>query len=83
LIVFSIYYFYLSRSYFKISLWKLSLKPLFASLIVGGSVWKFNTLPLGLLLLLIFGLYPFLLFCFKVFDREERDLVYRLIGIAR
>ncbi len=83
LIVFSIYYFYLSRSYFKISLWKLSLKPLFASLIVGGSVWKFNTLPLGLLLLLIFGLYPFLLFCFKVFDRKERDLVYTLIGITR
>jgi len=83
LIIFIVYYFYLCRSYLKTSIWILSLKPLFASLIVGGSVWKFNTLPLGLLLLLIFGLYPFLLFCFKVFDREERDLVYRLIGITR
>ena len=78
LMVFSIYYFYLHRSYFKISIWKLSLKPLFASLIVGALVWKFNTLPLILLLFLVSGLYLFLLFCFKVFDSEERDLVYRL-----
>jgi len=78
LMVFSIYYFYLHRSYFKISVWKLSLKPLFASLIVGALVWKFNTLPLILLLFFVSGLYLFLLFCFKVFDSEERDLVYRL-----
>jgi len=83
LIVFSIYYFYLCRSYFNFSIWKSSLKPLLASLIVGGSVWKFNTLPLGLLLLLIFGLYPFLLFCFRTFDDEERGLVYRLIKVTR
>jgi len=50
---------------------------------VDGLVWKFNALPLGLLLLLIFGLYPFSLFCFKVFDSEERDLVWRLIRITR
>ena len=80
LMVFSIYYFYLYRTYFRVSIWKLSLKPLFASLIVGGLVWKFNTLSLSLLLLLIFGLYAFLLFCFKTFDNQERDLVY---GLAR
>ena len=83
LMVFGIYYFYLHRSYFKTPIWKLSLKPLFASLIVGGLVWKFNTLPLSLLSLLIFGLYPFLLFCFKTFDHEERDLVYRLAGAIK
>lgn len=83
LMVFSIYYFYLHRSYFKISIWKLSLKPLFASLIVGALVWKFNTLPLILLLFLVSGLYLFLLFCFKVFDSEERDLVYRLVGAIK
>jgi len=80
LMVFGIYYFYLCRSYFKTSIWKLSLKPLFASLIVGGLVWKFNTLPLILLLFLVLGLYLFSLFCFKVFDSEERDLIY---GLAR
>ena len=83
LMVFGIYYFYLHRSYFKISVWKLSLKPLFASLIVGALVWKFNTLPLILLLFLVSGLYLFLLFCFKVFDSEERDLVYRLAGAIK
>jgi len=83
LMVFGIYYFYLHRSYFKVSIWKLSLKPLFASLIVGALVWKFNTLPLILLLFLVSGLYLFLLFCFKVFDSEERDLVYRLAGAIK
>ena len=83
LIIFIVYYFYLCRSYLKTSIWKLSLKPLFASLIVGGLLWKFNGLPLFLLVFLILGLYLFLLFSFKVFDREERDLVYRLIGITR
>ena len=81
--VFGIYYFYLSRSYFETSIWKLSLKPLLTSLIVGGLVWKFNVLPLFLSVLLILGLYLFLLFCFKVFDHEERDLVYGLIKITR
>ena len=79
LMVFITYYFYLYRSYLKISIWKLSLKPLFASLIVGGLVWRFNTLPLILLLFLILGLYFFSLFCFKVFDSEERNLVFGLI----
>ena len=83
LIVFSVYYLYLSRSYFKVSIWKLSLRPLLASLIVGVLVWKFNELHLALLLLLIFGLYPLLLFCFRTFDEEERDLVYRLVKITR
>jgi len=83
LIIFIVYYFYLCRSYLKTSIWKLSLKPLFASLIVGALVWKFNALPLFLLAFPILGLYLFLLFCFKVFDHEERDLVYRLIGITR
>ena len=83
LIVFIVYYFYLCRSYFKTSIWKLSLKPLFASLIVGGLVWKFNALPLFLLVFLIFCLYFFLLFCLKVFDHGERDLVYRLIRVVR
>jgi len=83
LIVFGAYYFYFRRSYFQVSIWKSSLKPLFASLIVGSLVWKFNALPLSLLLLLIFSLYPFLLFCFRTFDRQERDLVYRLIKITR
>lgn len=78
LIVFSIYYSYLSRSYFEMSIWKLSLKPLLASLIVGVLVWKFDTLPLILLLSGAFGLYLLLLFCFKVFDKEEWDLVYGL-----
>ena len=78
LMVFIIYYFYLYRSYLKIPICKLGLKPLFASLIVGGLVWKFNTLPLILLLFLVLGLYFFTLFCFKVFDSEERDLVYEL-----
>jgi len=80
LMVFSIYCFNLYRSYLKISIWKLSLKPLFASLIVGGLVWKFNTLPLSLLLFLVLGLYLFLLFCLRVFDSEERNFVY---GLAR
>jgi len=78
LIVFSIYYFYLSRSYFEISIWKLSLKPLLASFIVGVLVWKFDTLPLILLLSGALGLYLLLLFCFKVFDNEEWNLIYGL-----
>ncbi len=78
LIVFSIYYFYLSRSYFEISIWKLSLKPLLASFIVGVLVWKFDTFPLILLLSGALGLYLLLLFCFKVFDKEEWNLVYGL-----
>jgi len=77
--VFSIYCFYLHRSYFKISIWKLSLKPFFASLLIGVLIWKFNTLPLVLLLFLIPGLYLFLLFCFKVFDSEEWGLIYGLV----
>ncbi len=80
LMVFGIYCFYLYRSSFKISIWKSSLKPLFASLIVGGLVWKFNSLPLILLLFLGLALYLFLLFCFKVFDSEEINLV---CGLAR
>ena len=80
LMVFSIYCFYLYRSSFKISIWKSSLKPLFASLIVGGLVWKFNSLPLILLLFFGLGLYLFLLFCFKVFDSQEVNLV---CGLAR
>jgi len=80
LMVFSIYYFYLHRSYFKISIWKLSLKPFFASLIVGGVVWRFNNLSLITLLFIILGLYLFSLFCFKTFDSKERDLIY---GLAR
>jgi len=78
LVVFSIYYFYLSRSYFEISIWKLSLKPLLASFIVGVLVWKFDTLPLILLLSGALGLYLLLLFCFKVFDNEEWNLIYGL-----
>ena len=78
LVVFSIYYFYLSRSYFEISIWKLSLKPLLASFIVGVLVWKFDTLPLILLLSGALGLYLLLLFCFKVFDNEECNLIYGL-----
>ena len=80
LMVFSIYCFYLYRSYFKISIWKLSLKPFLASLLIGALIWKFNTLPLILLLFLALSLYLFLLFCFKVFDSEERNLV---IGLVR
>lgn len=80
LMVFSIYCFYLYRSSFKISIWKSSLKPLFASLIVGGLIWKFNSLPLILLLFLGLALYLFSLFCFRVFDSEERNLV---CGLAR
>lgn len=80
LMVFVIYCFYLYRSYFKISIWKLSLKPFFASLLIGVLIWKFNTLPLVLLLFLVLSLYLLLLFCLKVFDSEERDLVY---GLAR
>lgn len=78
LMIFSIYCFYLYRSSFKISIWKSSLKPLFASLIVGGLVWKFNSLPLILLLFLGLALYLFLLICFKVFDSEEINLVREL-----
>ncbi len=78
LIVFSIYYFYLSRSYFEISIWKLGLKPLLASLAVGVLVWKFDTLPLILLLSGALGLYLLLLFCFKVFDKEEWNFIYGL-----
>lgn len=83
LVIFGIYYFYLCRSYFKISIWKLSLKPLFASLIIGGLVWRFNALPLILLLFIGLGLYLFLLFCFKVFDDEERNLVFALARIIK
>ncbi len=78
LIVFSIYYFYLSRSYFEVSIWRLSLKPFLASLIVGALVWKFNTLPFILLLSGALALYLLLLFCFKVFDKEEWVLVHGL-----
>jgi len=79
LMVFIIYCFYLYRSSFKLSIWKSSFKPLFASLIVGGLVWRFNALPLILLLFIGLGLYLFLLFCFKVFDSEERNLVFGLV----
>ena len=79
MVVFIIYYFYLYKSYHKFSALKSSLKPLFASLIVGALAWKFNALPLILLLFLVLGLYFFLLFCFKVFDSEERELLYGFV----
>lgn len=79
MVVFIIYYFYLYKSYHKFSALKSSLKPLFASLIVGALVWKFNALPLIPLLFLVLGLYSFLLFCFKVFDSQERELLYGFV----
>ena len=79
LLVFGIYCFYLCRSYFEISVWKLSLKPFLASLLTGALIWKFNTLPLILLFFLALGLYLFLLFCLKVFDSEEKNLVFGLV----
>jgi len=79
IVVFIIYYSYLYKSYHKFSLLKLSLKPLFASLIVGTLVWKFHAFPLIPLLFLVLGLYFFLLFCFKVFDSEERELLYGFV----
>jgi len=80
LVVFTIYYFYLYKFYHKFSLLKSSLKPFFASLIVGGFLWKFNnTVSLVLLLVFIFFLYIALLFCFKTFDHEELGLIRRLL----
>ena len=79
IVVFIIYYSYLYKSYHKFSPLKSSLKPLFASLIVGALVWKFNALPLIPLLFLVLGLYFFLLFCFKVFDSQERELLYGFV----
>ena len=81
-LVFTIFFFYLYRSYFKFSIWKLGYKPFFASLIVGALVWRFKTLPLILLLLVAFILYLFLLFLFKVFDSEEKELIRKLLKIS-
>lgn len=83
LMVFSIYCFYLYRSYFKISIWKLSLKPFLASLLIGALIWKFSMLPLILLLFLALSLYLFLLLCLKVFDSEERNLVFGLLKAVK
>jgi len=80
--VFTIYFFYLYRSYFKLSIWKLGFKPFFASLIVGVLVWKLRTLPLILLLLITGILYISLLFLFKVFDSEEKDLIHKLLKVS-
>ncbi|MCD6472394.1 flippase [Candidatus Aerophobetes bacterium] len=79
LVVFTIYYFYLYKSYYKFPLLKFSLKPFFASLIVGGFLWKFHTVFLIPSIVFVFFLYIALLFCFKTFDHEELDLIRKLL----
>jgi len=78
-VVFTIYYFYLYKSYHKFSLLKLSLKPFFASLVIGSLLWKFNTISLLFSLVSAFFLYIALLFCFKTFDHEELGLIHKLL----
>ncbi len=83
LLVFALCYFYLYTSYHKFSLLKLSLKPFFASLVVGTLLWKFNIVSLVFSLAFIFLLYIPLLFCFKTFDHEELDLIGKLLRKKR
>ncbi len=79
LLVFTISYLYLYKSYRKFPLLKLGLKPFFASLVVGGFLWKFSTISLIPSLVLIFFLYIALLFCFRTFDHEELGLIHKLL----
>jgi len=65
-IVFTFYYFYLYKSYYKLPLLKLSLKPFFASLIGGSLLWKFSTVSLIFSLVFIFFLYITLQFCLTI-----------------
>ena len=77
--VFTICYFYLYKSYHKFSLLKLSLKPFFASLVVGSFLWKFNSVSLVFSLVFIFFLYIALLLSFKTFDHEEWGFIHKLL----
>jgi len=79
IVVFTILYLYLYKSYHKFPLLKLSLKPLLASLITGAFLWKFSTLFLIPSLVAVFFLYIVLLLCFKTFDRQELNLINRLL----
>jgi len=79
LTVFIIYYLYLYKSYHRLPLLKLSMRPLFASLIIGGFLWRLSVFSLIPSLVLVFFLYIALLFCFKTFDDEELELIRKLL----
>ena len=75
-----------ARYLFKLSVHRIILKPLIASVVMGGIVYQLNQVAeVNLFLLIALGavLYSILVFLMKTFSAEDKELLRQVIKIRR
>lgn len=82
LLVFTLCFYVLSKSFHLISLHKIVLKPVFASIVMGGFL-RFSHLNLFLEILLGAIIYFVVLFLIKILDKEDWDIIKQILNIKK